>query len=94
MKWMVVTHKVEDYNRWKPYFDEDKPAQKAGGTQGGLLMRNLDDPDEIVIGWQIADEAKSREFVSDPRLAEVMKLAGVVGMPKIQFLEVIEELDG
>ena len=38
MKWMVVTHKVEDYERWKPHFDEDKPNQRAAGATGGYHL--------------------------------------------------------
>ncbi len=44
MPYILVRHKVEDYAKWKPVFDEHGAARKAIGSKGGYLFRNIDDP--------------------------------------------------
>jgi hypothetical protein len=35
MSYFIVRHTVEDYNKWKPAFDEDGKTRAAAGSQGG-----------------------------------------------------------
>jgi quinol monooxygenase YgiN len=92
MQGMMIRHKVNDYGVWKPYFDADKPRQEAAGLHVAELLRSLDDPNEVVIWFQMDDVDQARAFVQDPRLREVMMEAGVAEHPTIMFLEVIEKL--
>jgi hypothetical protein len=90
MQWMMIRHKVNDYAVWKPYFDADKPHQEAAGLHVAVLLRSLDDPNEIVIAFQMDDVDKARAFAADPHLREVMMEAGVAEHPTIMFLDEIE----
>ena len=47
MPYALVRHKVEDYARWKPVFDDEN--REANGSMGGYLFRNAGDPNELVI---------------------------------------------
>jgi hypothetical protein len=38
MPYTLIRHKVEDYARWKPVFDEDAPNREASGSKGGYLL--------------------------------------------------------
>jgi hypothetical protein len=49
MTYMLIRHKVKDYEKWKPVFDEHSALRKANGSRGGRLFRNADDPNETVI---------------------------------------------
>jgi hypothetical protein len=50
MPYLLVRHKVEDYERWKPVFDHDHGAtREQWGSKGGWILRNAEDPDELVI---------------------------------------------
>ena len=40
MPYVLVRHKIEDYAKWKPVFDEDATARRASGSKGGQLFRN------------------------------------------------------
>jgi hypothetical protein len=41
MPYLIVRHKVEDYERWKPVFDHDHGAtRKLRGSKGGWIFRN------------------------------------------------------
>ena len=51
MQWLTVRHKVADYEVWKPLFDADKSYQEAAGLHVAVLLRSLDDPNELVIAF-------------------------------------------
>ena len=88
----LVRHKVEDYQKWKPVFDEHRPAVKQSGSKGGRLLRNADDSNEIVIllEWDALEDA--RQFYGSEDLRETMQRAGVADQADIYFLEEVEEV--
>ena len=92
MPYSLLRHKVEDYERWKPVFDEHVPAFTQSGSKGGRLFRNADDPNEVVIllEWDALENA--RQFYGSDDLRETMQRAGVAEQPDIFFLEVVEEV--
>jgi len=91
MPYILVRHKVENYDSWKEGFDAHAEARKAAGSTGtNYLMRNADDPNEVVaiLEWNDLDQA--RAFTQDPALKEAMQKAGVTGPPEITFLDAAE----
>ena len=34
MPYLLIRHKVQDYSRWKPLFDQHGEARKAMGSKG------------------------------------------------------------
>jgi hypothetical protein len=49
MAQLFIRHKVKDYAKWKPLFDEHGAKRKAAGSKGGRLFRSEKDPNEVVI---------------------------------------------
>ena len=94
MSQFLVIHTVADYEKWKKVFDGDVSRRKSGGSKGGRLYRNADDPNQMIFlaDWESAE--KARQFASSPGLREAMEKAGVVGMPQVIFLEEIEKMAG
>lgn len=84
---LLVHHKVEDYKKWKPFFDGHASARSEGGSRGGKVFRNASNPNEIFILLEWDNLANAKKFSQSDKLKEVMKNAGVVGMPEIYFLE-------
>ncbi len=62
MPYMLVRHKVEDYDRWKPIFDEHGAVREESGSKGGRLFRNADDPNETIILFEWDDLDKACQF--------------------------------
>lgn len=91
MAYVMIRHKVRDYEAWKAVFDEHGVARKEAGSGGGYLLRNLDDPNELVIFLRWDDLEKARAFVGSQDLKEAMARAGVADHPGIYFLELVEE---
>ncbi len=87
MPYILVRHKVEDYAKWKHVFDEHGASRKANGSKGGLLLRNADNPNEVVILLEWDDLAKARQFVQSQDLRAAMERAGVADQPDIYFLD-------
>lgn len=92
MPYALVRHKVEDYERWKPVFDEDAANREAGGSKGGYLFRNADDPNELLILFEWDELENVRRFGQSDELRQKMQRAGVADRPDFYFLEEIERL--
>ncbi len=90
MPHLLVRHKVQDYARWKPGFDEHGATRKASSSKGGLLFRSADDPNELVILLEFEDLDKARAFAGSDDLREKMREVGVVDQPDIYFLEEVD----
>ena len=92
MPTMLIRHKVQDYAKWKPVFDEDGANRKAGGFKEGRLYRNANNPNEIVILLEADSLEKALQFAQSPALREAMQRAGVADQPDVYFLEEVERL--
>ncbi len=92
MPYVLVRHKVQDYAKWKPVFDEAADSRKAMGSRGGYLYRNADDPNELVVLLEVADLAKARQYVQSEDLREAMQRSGVADQPDIYFLDEVEHV--
>ncbi len=90
MPYMLVRHKVENYARWKPVFDEHAPIRTAASLKVGHLFRDANDPDEVLILFEAADLQKAREFAESSSLRDAMEKAGVADKPDIYFLEEVD----
>ena len=91
MSYVMVTHKVADYARWKPIFDADGANREIAGSQGGHLWRSADDPNEVVILFEWALE-QARQYSQREGLKAKMQEARVLDPPEFYFLEEIEQL--
>jgi len=87
MAQFLVHHKVEDFNKWKPYFDQHSDFRAQNGSKGGKVFKSISDPNEVFVlfEWDSVDNAK--KFTQSDSLREVMKEAGVLGMPELHFIE-------
>jgi uncharacterized protein (DUF1330 family) len=87
MPYILIRHKVEDYSKWKPVFDEHGATRKASGSKGGYLLRNIDDANEVVIFMEMDDLEKARQLVQSEDLRQAMERSGVADQPDIYFLD-------
>ena len=87
MPYLLVVHKVQDYDRWRPYFDSDKPRQQGAGLTVRHVLRGADDPQEVVILFEAEDLGRARALAGSEELRKIMQEAGVLGPPAMHFLE-------
>ncbi len=64
MIYLFIRQHIVDYTRWKEGFDNHLAARQAGGTTNkAFVIRNVDDPHEIIVvlGWR--DLVQVRTFI-------------------------------
>ncbi len=67
-------------------------TRRANGSKGGQLLRNSNDPNELVVILEWDDLEKARQFVQSHDMREIMQRAGVVDQPDMYFLDEVEKL--
>ena len=87
MPYLLVRHKVADFSQWKPTYDNHLPARQKAGLKEVYLLRNTDDPNEVVLLFEAEDVQRARNFVASSDLRETMQQSGVVDRPDAYFLE-------
>jgi quinol monooxygenase YgiN len=76
---------VKDFDTFiKVYNDFDPIRQEAGVTGAGMYQME-NNPNDVVIYHHFDSMGAAKAFMADPRLAEAMPKAGVVGEPTVWF---------
>lgn len=91
MAYALIRHKVEDFGRWKPVFDEDGENRKAIGSKGYQLFRGADDPNEVFVLFEVDGLEGIRKYGQSEELREKMQEAGVAERPDFYLLEEVEQ---
>ncbi len=87
---LVVQHTVRDYDAWKPVFDEHESVRAKYGAQGHTIYRDADKPNDVTIFNRFESRERAEEFARDPSLPEAMQRGGVIGEPRITWVEEAE----
>ena len=62
MPHLLVRHKVSDFSKWKSAYDAHSPARKEVGLKEEHLLRNMDNPNEVILLFEVNDLQKAKEF--------------------------------
>lgn len=85
-QWVIVTHKVKDFDAWVKVYDGEGTATRASqGMVDVALARGIDDPNLVHIVFDITDMAKAKAAIFSEEKKKLMQSAGVTGVPVIQF---------
>ena len=87
MATVAVRHRVADFDTWKAGYDDHGVVRKELGCTGDLVLRDAADAGAVLVLTYWPTEADAQAFVTDPRLPEVMKKAGVISEPRIEIYE-------
>jgi quinol monooxygenase YgiN len=87
---VLVRHNVEDYNKWRPVYDGHEAFRKETGSLGARVLRDANDPTNIVVVTEWPDMKSAQAFAGSASLHEVMGKAGIVGKPDVYFLEQVD----
>lgn len=87
MQYVLVIHKVGDYDKWKPVYDEDAVNRENEGSKEAHVFRSADNSDEVVILFKWDNLDSARKFFESSDLMERMQRSGVQGKPDIYYLE-------
>lgn len=86
MAHMLVRHTVEDFERWRPVYEEHAAARREAGLSELFVWRKEGQPERIYILFEIDDLDRAIEFAGSDDLQRTMEKAGVVAPPDVAFL--------
>jgi hypothetical protein len=87
---IIVRHEVRDYDRWRKLYDDLAEFRRKSGIVGHAVNQELDKPNQVIVYHQATKLDNLRNFLDSPELKDAMKRAGVVGQPKIDFVEGVD----
>ena len=87
MNYILIRHKVADFAKWKPVYDAHEPSRQNAGLKEEHLLRNADDPNEVILLFSTEDLDKAKAFTASDDLRQAMQKAGVSDKPDVYFLK-------
>lgn len=84
---VILTHKVENYQKWKPIYDQDEERRKKAGLKEIICGQKSDEPNNVYMVFETSEPNKAKEMLKDPELKDVMDEAGVITKPEIIVIE-------
>lgn len=84
---LIVEHPVQDYDAWRPVFDEHGASRKEHGCTHERVYRAVDDPNTICIVMSYPSREHAEAFIADPSLQDAMGRAGVTAPPTVHIAE-------
>ena len=84
---LVVRHEVADYAAWRPAFESAAELRRTYGCTAGRVMRDPDNPRDLIVTHDFPSVGQARAFVADPGLRAAMADGGVMGIPRIEIFE-------
>jgi hypothetical protein len=85
MSVIILSHDVQDFESWKPYYYADAPRRERLGLKDLAVGSAADESTKVYIIWE-GDPANVEKMLQDPELPELMKEAGVVSAPELTVL--------
>jgi heme-degrading monooxygenase HmoA len=85
--YVLVRHKVSDFEKWKPVYDDHLPARQKAGLKEVNLLRNTENPNEVILLFSAEDLDKAKAFAASDDLRQAMQRAGVSDKPDVYFLK-------
>ena len=86
MNHLLIRHKVSDFTTWKAAYDTHAASRASAGLAELHLLRSIDDPNEVVMLFSVADLNKAKAFAASDDLRAAMQKAGVTDKPDVYFL--------
>ena len=87
MPYLLVRHRVADFDRWYSVFKSHAEAQREAGLSDLQLLRDAEDPNIIVCLFKVADMDKARAFTQSGDSHQAQKDSGVIGTPEVLLLK-------
>ena len=78
----VVSHKVEDFAKWKKVYDAFEPTRVKYQVKESIVLQAADDPNHVLVLGEGKLEA-IQKFVASDELKEGMKKAGIASEPQL-----------
>ena len=79
MPHLLVRQQFDDFDSWKQVYDSHAELRAAASCVSSQVLRNDDDPHEVLVLFEFEDMQKAMGYVASPELREAWARAGVRG---------------
>lgn len=76
-----LSHSVENFEKWKPIFDDDEERREGAGLSTVGVYRKVGDENSLLVVFEGDDTQAMKAMLASPELGEKMKEAGVLEPP-------------
>jgi heme-degrading monooxygenase HmoA len=91
--YLLAEVEVEDFGRFLENFNtRGLRLRRRHGSHGARVLHHRDDPERVSVLFEWESEEAFRGFVEDPDVRESMRLGGARGLPRITFVDAMEDL--
>ena len=92
MPYVMISHTVADYAKWKRGVKAHAKLRKASGEKSFYSCRDSKEPNEVMVWCEWDNSARMKKFVGSPELRQAMEKVGVISEPKISFYDKMDDL--
>lgn len=92
MPYVMISHKVANYAKWKREVKAFAEFRKASGEKCLYACRDSKQPNEVMVWCEWDTAARMKKFIASAELRQAMEKAGVVGKPNVSFFDKMEVL--
>jgi quinol monooxygenase YgiN len=89
LKLIMIQYPVTGFEKWKVGYQSSESIRTAYGIEHVAFGYGIDNPKKVIVMDRFSDLEKTKIYASTPILQEAMQKAGVTGLPKISYTEVI-----
>ncbi len=83
---VLVSHKVEDYSRWKSVFDDALMMRRNAGELNFRIFRNFENSNEVTLLCDFDSVDHAKRFIASEELKKAMMSAGVTSIPVVKMV--------
>lgn len=83
MATIFARHDVEDFDAWLEAYNDFDAERRSMGVTGHGVYRSDDRPNEVTVYHHFDTAEKAQAFATSHRFEEVMRAAGVLGIPNV-----------
>lgn len=84
--YMLVRHKVKDFEAWKLGYDAHLPRRIEAGVTEKYVLQVDGYPNEVVVLFEADDPNRAKAFAESADLRQTMAKAGVTDKPDVYYL--------
>ena len=87
MVYVLITHAVEDFAKWKPVYDAYQLEPSNPRSKGDMVFQSAENPNLVTVLSEFESREDADLMINSEELKNAMHSAGVSSEPEFMFLE-------
>ncbi len=87
MVYVLITHAVEDFAKWKPVYDAYQLEPSNPRSKGDMVFQSAENPNLVTVLSEFESREDADLMINSDELKNAMHNAGLASQPEFVFLE-------